>query len=492
VAAAARANGHIGPGDRVLAGVSGGADSVALLLLLVEMGREGVLPLEVHAAHLHHGLRADADGDLSFVRALTKSLGIPLTDGRVDVGELSRKERIGLEEAGRKARYAFLHSSALRIGAPVVITAHTLDDQAETVLHRILRGTGLEGLAGILPARDFAEGGGIRILRPMLGVSRGEILRYLEARETGFREDSSNADRRFTRNRIRLDILPKLREINPKIDEALLGLAEDARTLRAQRAGRPARDGEGEWRFLPGGGVAVSGLPRPEEGGKLLEILRRAFSRAGGKAGRVRRKHVHLLKGLLEGERRGPIVLPGNVPIHRTQEGIVVDAAPPEDSPPLPEVPLPVPGMAEAGEWRLKASMAPVPEGPFPVEPGGGVEYLSAEAVRLPLSLRSRRPGDRFHPLGGPGRMRLKEFLRAHGIPPNEREGLPLVVDGEDRIVWVVPYRIAHWARIEPETKGAIRVQATGPVFPPAPSRPKGKGTESASDPMTTESDPPS
>jgi len=280
-------------GERVCVAVSGGADSVALLLAMVEANTESAqnkMPLGVvlRAAHVHHGLRgAEADGDEEFVLALCERLGVPLTVFRVDTAARQLEEREGVEEAARELRYEVLRGLMASGAVDVVATAHTLDDQAETVVMKMLRGAWTEGLGGISPvlectgsvethvseARPFDElraGYGApdlsqsqigRIVRPLLGVRRAEVEAFLRERGQGWREDATNADVSLTRNRVRHVLMPMLREFNPAVDALLARTAE------------VAREEEGFWqaevaRVLPqvllpgkpvrGGGRAVS------------------------------------------------------------------------------------------------------------------------------------------------------------------------------------------------------------------------------------------
>jgi tRNA(Ile)-lysidine synthase len=261
---------HIRPGDRVCAAVSGGADSVALLLLLHAANAlpRNALGVGLSAVHVHHGLRGDeADADLAFVEALCLRLEIPLHIHHASVPErVARRRESGqpetIEEAARNLRYDFFASLIAQGHADSVLTAHTLDDQAETVLMKLLRGAWTEGLGGIhpvVPVSNATHSG--RIVRPLLAVRRTELEGFLRTQNQPWRTDSSNADQAFTRNRVRHHLLPVLREFNPSLDQALANLA----TL--------AREDEDRWqselsRILPqilmpgkpvrGGGRAVS------------------------------------------------------------------------------------------------------------------------------------------------------------------------------------------------------------------------------------------
>jgi tRNA(Ile)-lysidine synthase len=248
-------------GDRVCVAVSGGADSVALLLALSEANRERkALGVVLTAVHVHHGLRsAEADADEAFVRELCDKLGVPLVVERVNVPARQAAEREGLEEAARELRYRVFWELMKSSRADVVATAHTLDDQAETVVMKLLRGAWTEGIGGIAPAVESGVRG--RIVRPLLGARRAEVEAYLRERGQTWREDATNRDVSLMRNRVRHELIPILRGFNPGIDAALARLAEIA------------RDEEGFWQaevakvlpqvLLPGrpirgGGRAVS------------------------------------------------------------------------------------------------------------------------------------------------------------------------------------------------------------------------------------------
>jgi tRNA(Ile)-lysidine synthase len=287
---------HLRPGDRVCAAVSGGADSVAMLLLLQEANRlpRNALGVGLSAAHVHHGIRgAEADGDREFVRELCERLEVPLRIHEADVPRrLAARRAEGepetLEEAARNTRYEFFRELIFSGHANVIATAHTLDDQAETVLMKLLRGAWTEGLGGIFPVVEIAGRQGEpraagaasllsgRIIRPVLHTRRADLRAWLEVRSQGWREDSSNQDEAYTRNRLRHVVLPLLRRENPALDETLARIS----TL--------AREDEARWdadvaRLLPqillpgkpvrGGGRAV-GTGRSPGGSVAIEVER--------------------------------------------------------------------------------------------------------------------------------------------------------------------------------------------------------------------------
>jgi tRNA(Ile)-lysidine synthase len=256
-------------GDRVCVAVSGGADSTALLVALLEANagmfqpEKAPLGIVLSAAHLHHGLRgAEADADEAFLRELCERLGVPLTVFHVDTAARQVAEREGLEEAARELRYEALNGLMAAGQADMVATAHTLDDQAETVVMKLLRGAWTEGLGGISPVKQGVgkQGEGKReegrVVRPLLGVRRAEIEAFLREREQPWRDDSSNLDLSLTRNRVRHQLMPLLRQFNPAVDgslAAMAGIASDeeafwqaevARVLpQVVLPGRPVRGG---------------------------------------------------------------------------------------------------------------------------------------------------------------------------------------------------------------------------------------------------------
>jgi tRNA(Ile)-lysidine synthase len=274
---------HIKPGDRICVAVSGGADSVALLLTLHEANAAArdSLGIGLSAVHINHGIReaAESDADLAFVQDLCINLDVPLHIHRADVPSRAAENRETLEEAARETRYGFFRTLILSGHADSILTAHTLDDQAETVLMKLLRGAWTEGLSAIHPVVSIgtqSQRSG-NILRPLLATRRSEIEAFLRSRNQTWQTDSTNADITYTRNRVRHELMPQLRTFNPSIDQTLANLAEIA------------REEEGRWqselsRVLPqlllpgkpvrGGGRAVSTTPGLDSVAVELERLR--------------------------------------------------------------------------------------------------------------------------------------------------------------------------------------------------------------------------
>jgi tRNA(Ile)-lysidine synthase len=217
----------------VVLGVSGGADSVAMLRAMIALKTRHGGPGILHVAHLNHGLRGSAaDADQDWLASLCERLKVVFDAGKTDVSAVAAEQGDGWEAAARCARYEFLRAAAERTGARFVATAHTANDQVETVLHRVLRGTGVEGLAGMTKARPLTPG--IALVRPMLDIARRDVLDYLTTIGQEYRTDATNEDTQWTRNRLRCELLPQLRErYNPQVDAAVMRLAEQAGEAQA-------------------------------------------------------------------------------------------------------------------------------------------------------------------------------------------------------------------------------------------------------------------
>jgi tRNA(Ile)-lysidine synthase len=316
-------------GERVLVAVSGGADSTALLLALEELKRVGPLHVDLTAAHLDHGLRGEGGaGDARWVEGLARGLGFGCVSGRADVSELAREARDNLEQAARRARYEFLAGAARSCGARAVLVAHTLDDQAETVLLRLLRGSGADGLGGMAPERTLEAGGEIYLRRPLLAWARGaETEGYCRERGVEFRSDAMNEDERFARVRVRRTLLPLLETFNPRAAEALARAAallrEDsaalerlaAALLEEARADAGTDVGEGK---APGAcALKVAALKRAAPALRR-RALRLWLTRARGDLRRLSHAHLLGVERLLEGERGGRVAeLPGGARVER-------------------------------------------------------------------------------------------------------------------------------------------------------------------------------
>jgi tRNA(Ile)-lysidine synthase len=438
-----RQEGLLSPGDRVLAAVSGGPDSVALLHLLVRAGLD--LGLSLGVAHFDHGLRgADSDDDAAFAARLAQELGLPFHLGTGDVRREARERKISLQMAARDLRLPFLKETCRLHGYHKLALGHTADDQVEQFLLRLLRGTGLEGLKGM---RFTAPDG---LVRPLLAVGKEVLLAWLRREALPYREDASNLNRRYLRNRVRLELLPVLARFNPQVKTAvwrlMSRLEEDERLLARQTAqawemvGRMVTPD-----FACLDLAALLALPS----GLEKRTLRYALGMfAGGQE--INAAQVENILSLGRAHRSG-----GRIDFRECQaaragrELHIWRRLPP---PPADAVAvLPAPGVWDTpAGWRFLLSLSPYAED-FSYQPAPGAVCLDGGQASLPLTVRYSRPGDRFWPRGGPGTRKLQDFLVDSKIPRWLRPHLPLV-ESNGRIIWVAGLRPAEYVRVAPHT----------------------------------------
>ncbi|HEX2768942.1 MAG TPA: tRNA lysidine(34) synthetase TilS [Geobacteraceae bacterium] len=441
-------NSLFAPGDTVVAAVSGGADSVALLDILVSL-RE--LRLNLVAAHLNHLLRgAEADADEEFVRKLAASYGVPVVVKRVDVGEFARREGRSLEDAGRAARYAFFAAVAALHNAHAVALAHHADDQAETVMMRLLRGAGGSGLCAMAPkSADL-------YVRPFLSVNRGEIEAYLQKRGIAWRTDSSNAAADFLRNRIRHELIPYLARYNPAISERLSATAEalaaDEEFLDSATAGSFARHAVlSAYRVI----LALPGL-RSEPRAIRLRLYRRAILQAKGDLARIGFCHLRAIDCLVFSSKPHlTLDLPDRLRAAKSYGDISFSAG--EDNKPLffGEIYLDGPGIYPLpGSGMLAVDFADA-TGDLKSAPAA-TAYFDLDRAPFPWRVRTFKPGDRFSPFGMTGHKKVKELFIDAKVPLAFRRRIPILFCGET-LLWVVGIRRSNAASLTTGTKTVVR-----------------------------------
>lgn len=433
-------------GDRVLVGVSGGPDSLALLHSLMRLQDE--FGYSLHAAHLNHCLRPEAAADAAYVCQLVRDWGLPITVASRDVEAYRSRHRLSLEAAAREVRYSFLEETATAVKATKIAVGHQADDQAETVLLNLLRGSGLTGLKAMVPHRG-------KLIRPLLFVSRAKVEDYCSEQGIISRVDATNTDQVYRRNKIRHLLIPLLaREFNPKIvntlsrtavilqeeEELLAGMAQDAfeRLLLSQSKGCLVLDRQ-EWLAL----------------GQALQrrVLRQAATMLGI---RINFEQVEEARKTIS--QGGAQTWPGGIQLCVRETEIMwqVPAA-------ARVVPgeycylLQVPGttlIAETGQV-IKAELTVPP----PTFQGSEDEaWLDWDKLEKPLLVRNWQPGDRFRPLGMTGKKKLQDFFTDLHLPPARRRLLPLVVSGKE-IAWVVGLRLAEDFKLTVATRTALHLQ---------------------------------
>lgn len=432
-------------GSRVLVGVSGGMDSVALLHILRAFQEK--LGIEPEAAHFNHGIRAEAGEDERFVEALCEKLRVPLHIGRADVPALAEETGVSLEVAAREARHAFFANVMRESHFGKLALAHHLDDQAETVLLRLVRGSGADGLGAMAPVEDNG------IVRPLLCVGREDIHAWCVENTIDWREDASNADTSIPRNWVRHELMPLLRQhLNPSAPAVLCRAAEllrdDEYYLSAEADKALARV-----EIRKDGGIAVpvdfvAGLHPAVQSRALRQLIARA-----GLACDVERVNIDDVASLLEDGMTGRrIDLDGGYAALREAAALVIVPRLPEETV-YPPVRLAVPGLTRAagGVFACEA-LDGIPAGYR--DHVNSVQYFDLDAFPQDVVARSRMPGDRFHPLGATGGKKLKEFLIDRKAARWGRGGIPLLARGGD-VLWVVGHAIADSVKI---TGGTVRV----------------------------------
>lgn len=446
-------------------GVSGGADSTLLLHALVELGQVRRLNWGLHVAHLHHGLRGpEADEDQRFVARLADQLGLPFHFEHADIR--GHVESLGgsTEDVARERRYDFLERIALKTGSDLVAVAHHADDNAETVFHRICRGTGLRGLGGMADMRPIQPGSRVRLVRPFLAQRRATIEKLCALRGLVSRVDTTNLSTEFTRGRIRNVVLPLLREqLNPQVTDALLRLAEQARGLGAYLEDAAARTFDSLLVFdAPGQIVLNTHALLSKQRIIQAEVVRRAIWLVLGTDEDLGFAHLEAVLRLAEDPGSGKeIHLPGPVLVAKRYDRLEFRPLT-QPEPPVPIEPtfvtcpgrtvLPVLG------WELSADICEVEPGKIddlrrnhnPHE-----EWVDLERVRLPLVVRGRRDGDRFRPLGAPGAKTLSDFLGDLKVDPQLRARTGVLCD-QDGPIWVMPLRIDERVKLRPTTRRAL------------------------------------
>jgi len=441
----------LNPGEYIVVAVSGGPDSVCLLSVLHSIAKD--LDLKLHVAHLDHMFRGEESaGEALFVADLAKRLNIPATVERIDVPAFCRERGLSSQAGAREVRYGFLQRIAAETSSSRIATGHTADDQAETFLMRLLRGAGISGLSAIPPLRK-------NIIRPLIDVTREEVLNYLAANGLEFKTDPSNISPRYTRNRVRMEVLPVLKRFNPRIVETL---AAEAALFRDENEALDSHLSACAARTISRDGERV--IMKREEFNALPLAFRRRLLRtfvdlAGTAASGLSAVQIEEALLFMAAARTGRTMdLPRGFVITREYDQFVMSANAPSAE--FANT-LTVPGLTfisslgmevEAGLGENRTSAAK------------DINYLwqaefDYDKIGPILTLRSRRPGDRFQPAGMGGRSKkLQDYFVDEKVPGQKRDAIPLLVSGND-ILWVVGLRTDERFLPNPETRRMLTVR---------------------------------
>lgn len=458
-------------GDAVLVAVSGGLDSVVLLDLLMQLQPRWQWRLTV--AHLEHDWRDESEA--AFVTRLATGYGLPCRVRSLAARPAAAARGRGYEEAARRERYRALADIASDIGAAAVVTGHHRDDQAETVLYRLIRGTSPAGLGGIAPVRPLVPDGAVALVRPLLTFSRAELAEEAKRRSLSWCEDASNADPQFLRNRLRHEALPLLEQIRPGASRQLADLAEWARRDEAywqqQLAGLPA-----DWlEPKPDGDVSAAtaflvGLPEPLRRRCFESMLRRAGIDVTG-------QHLLQMEALCTHSQPGAAAhLPGGGQAWReygrlcvaSRDTVAVHAAVPDPVTLTPDAAAPWPGGRLTVAWQpgpppahlaRRAQQPPAAEQTGRRRPASAAAWLSAAGVPpgTALVVRARQPGDRIAPAGGNGTKKLQDVFTAAKVPQRWRDRWPVVCRADTgELLWVVGLAVAAAYAAEPDAAAHV------------------------------------
>ncbi|WP_151737917.1 tRNA lysidine(34) synthetase TilS [Paenibacillus tengchongensis] len=450
------------PHDTIIVAVSGGPDSVALLRILHHISLTRT-PLMLVCAHVNHGFRAESAAEAELVRNLAAELGLPFELASFDIPALAASSGLGPEGTAREKRYEFLIATARRYGARSVALAHHADDQAETVLMRLLRGSGLTGLAGMRWKRSEKK---VELIRPFLRINKTALVGLCLSNGFPFAEDSSNLETKYRRNSVRLEILPILENYNPQIRQSLLQLSEIAEAedeymeaTAAKCFGEIVRPGHGQYTFER---AAFTALPSALQRRLIKLILNYLSADASfldfAKIETVRRAvlqdyptgwTLHLGGGLIGNRQYDTIVFSSKPPGRKLSYTYRLSLLDPQLV--LPEIgKVMTMTVLERDHFHLLGE-----------EAGIQLAWFDRDQLAMPLTVRSRLPGDTMRVMGLNGSKKVKDIYIDDKIPASERSAIPLVCDGLGNIVWIPGVRRSTHAAVGRQTASVILLSLT-------------------------------
>ncbi len=460
-----RSEGLFGSGDRILWAVSGGADSTALMYAMQQLKAGGALKAEFLCAHINHQLRGlDADADENFVIEQAAILEMSVNTRKINVADYACENKLSIETAARKLRIEALLDIAKANGCNVIAAAHHKDDNAETIIQRLSRGTGFRGLCGIWPKRSF---NGINFVRPLLCVTRREIIDYLQNRKLSWRHDYTNDQCVYRRNFLRHKLIPQLQKnCQTSVVEQLFELSEGVRRFY----GLICEHTEKLW---PGLAVCVEGrialdlkMLASEHPAVKVELVQRCLALLGCGEQNMTQEHYKKILQLTKEKTSGrQIELPDGF-IVRYEYGKLVFSQDNRKSglnrQITKSIEPAIPGQTRFGDYLIEAGIfdAEMGAGKFKAGKTGFVEWFDWEKIKPPLIVRTREDGDRFIPLGLAEEKKVGRFLIDQRVPQRIRKKVLVVADSE-KIIWLWPIRMCGQAKITDKTKKILRLQIT-------------------------------
>jgi len=446
---------------RSLVAVSGGADSVALMFSLVRLKEAGEIETDISAGHINHNLRGgDSEEDQEFVEELCRRLGIEVTTRSVDVRSFAGENKLSIETAARKLRSDGLIAIAKENNCGSIVTAHHMDDNAETIVHRLMRGTGFRVLGGIWPEKIFDD---IKIVRPMLCIRRTEVIDYCKAGGIKWRDDHTNMDTSFKRNWIRHELIPYLGQGKSGLEHELWELASSARRLN-RRIENESDDVWGKL-YLETGKESVA-FDRKEfcQLGDMIaaETVRRAIVQAGSGEKDMAEVHYKSILELARDGRNGKKLELPNGFIAGVEYGRIVfyKRMESEEKSFYTEVQVEVDDRVEFEGKRIEAKVldaAGCDIEKFRSEKDSYIEWFDHDKLKGSIVARSRKAGDKFRPIGGGGEKKVGKFLTAAKVPGVLRREVVIFADAE-RIIWVAPVRASEITKVTSRTRKILQL----------------------------------
>jgi tRNA(Ile)-lysidine synthase len=468
VAGVIRAYDLFNANDRILIGVSGGPDSVALLSLIHNTNRTNPSCSKIFIAHLNHSIRGrESDEDEQYVIALTEKYDVPLFTEKRDIIEIARERKISLEEAARDERYKFFKSAAEKVGANVIAVGHNADDNAETILHRIIRGTGITGVSGIRPKRKLTPGSSINLIRPLLFTWRKDIIAHLEEENLSYRVDSTNIETDKLRNIIRMELIPHLEEnYNAKIKKSLVALGETALQNCDYMETKAKMLFEDVWmnREAPLETIVLD-VNKLKVSPQILQqmVIKEAIIRLDIPLKKLSNRNYKDILNTLNSKKTEVINIVKeylNVRRDGNELHLSKNRYCAEEIPVFGETVIKVPGVTKLVDmnYGVKTEILEIKNGfleEFKENKTNYEEAVDLDKVCMPLTVRTRKPGDRFQPLGSRGAKKIKAFFIDNKVPVMERDTVPIVtMNGEP--IWIVGFRIDDRIRVSDETTNLL------------------------------------
>jgi tRNA(Ile)-lysidine synthase len=446
-----KTNNMFNAGDIVVVAVSGGPDSICLLHILHRLKEE--FKLTLYSAHINHCLRGEeADKDEAYVEEFCKELGIECFSRRIDINKLSQERGLSTESAAREARYEFFDEIVKKLGAQKVALAHNANDQAETVLMRIIRGTGMEGIVGIKAVR------GNIFIRPLINIKRESIEAYCEKNSLKPRIDKTNLESIYTRNKIRLELIPYIRKnFNSDIVMALNRLADTMSRDNDFLEGI-AYEKFKKYCYVKAEKVIIDKEAFKEHEAVLTRVLRNAINDIKGNLHNIEKIHIYDLISLQSAGTGKKINLPDNIIGFNNYENIEIFLNKTSDNKEEKIYPLYINEENRIEDYSFKVTMKLISQNEkVGFNEKSEVKYFDYDKIKGGITLRTRRNGDRFVPFGMKGSKKLKDLFIDLKIPQEERDRIPLICFGED-IAWIVGYRISDSYKIDKNTKRILEI----------------------------------